>query len=62
MKIFFTILIMHFSGYLCAQDSKTFDLVILKLKDDKKAYEQYVELGKIYCTKIYASKINDLFT
>ncbi|PAM94577.1 hypothetical protein B4N84_11390 [Flavobacterium sp. IR1] len=60
MKIFFRIAILLFSSYLYSQDDKTFDLVIAKLKDDKKAYEQFVNLGKIYCEDV--SKKTDLFT
>lgn len=60
MKNFFRIVILLFSSYLYSQDDKTFDLVIAKLKDDKKAYEQFVNLGKIYCEDV--SKKTDLFT
>ena len=61
MKIFFTIAILFFSSYLFAQDDKTFDLVISKLKNDTKSYEQFAELGKIYCSNMHISKSSDLF-
>lgn len=62
MKNIYTVIILLFTSYLCAQDAKTFDLVISKLKNDKRTFEQFVKLGEIYCDDMHGLKNGDLFT
>ncbi|MGH1517437.1 hypothetical protein [Chryseobacterium sp. JK1] len=62
MKKVIVFIVVFIINLIVAQDNKTFTSAISKLKDDKKSFEQFTQLGQIHCKEFRSLRKSDLFT